>query len=100
MGGRISIAEYSGYRISVLTARLNNFSGKTLSDLNRLGDAAPFRDQSWNVRAGAQESSPFQRSHSDANGYFVNLRQMHLSFHDHLQNAPHYTKLYPPRRDQ
>jgi hypothetical protein len=25
---------------------------------------------------------------------------MHLSFHDHLQNAPHYTKLYPPRRDQ
>jgi hypothetical protein len=55
----MSIAECWGKRITVLTARFNNFSGETLSDLNGLGNAASFRDQSGNVWAGAQVPSAF-----------------------------------------
>ena len=81
------IAEYSGERVSVLTAGFNNFSSQTLSDFDGLGETAAFRYQSRNVRAGAQVPSPFQGLHSDADGYFFNIRQMHLSFHDALRNA-------------
>jgi len=55
----MSIAECGGERVSVLTAGFNNFSGKTLSDFDGLGEAAAFRYQSRNVRAGAQVPSPF-----------------------------------------
>jgi len=55
----MSIAECGGERVSVLTAGFNNFSGKTLSDFDGLGEAAAFRYQPRNVRAGAQVPSPF-----------------------------------------
>ena len=55
----MSFAEGGGKRVSVLTAGFNNLSGKTLSDFDGLGDAAAFRYQSGNVRAGAQVPSPF-----------------------------------------
>jgi hypothetical protein len=55
----MSIAEYWGKRVSMLTAGFNNSSGQTLSDFNGLGEAAAFRYQSRNVRAGTQVPSPF-----------------------------------------
>jgi hypothetical protein len=58
-GGNMSIAEGGGERVPVPTTRFNNFSGKTLSDFDGLGEAAAFRYQSRNVRAGAQVPSPF-----------------------------------------
>jgi hypothetical protein len=87
MGGNISVAKYSRERVSVLAAGFHNFSGKTLSDFNGLGNTAPFRYQSRNVRTGPQVPSPFHGLYSDADGYFFNIRQMHLSFHDALRNA-------------
>jgi hypothetical protein len=55
----MSIAEGGGERVSVLTAGFNHFSGKTLSDFDGLDEAAAFRYQSRNVRAGTQVPSPF-----------------------------------------
>jgi len=55
----MSIVKCGGDRIAVLTAGFNNFSGKTLSDFDGLGEAAAFRYQSRYVRAGAQVPSPF-----------------------------------------
>jgi hypothetical protein len=55
----MSIAECGGKRVSVLAAGFHNLSGKALSDFDGLGEAAAFRYQSGNVRAGAQVPSPF-----------------------------------------
>jgi len=83
----MSIAECGGKRISVLAAGFNNLAGQTLSNFDGFGKAAAFRDQSGNIRAGTQVPSPFQELHSDADSHFFNIRQMHLPFHDALQNA-------------
>jgi len=77
----MSIAEYGGKRVSMLTAGFNNFAGQTLGDFDGFGQAAAFRYQSRNVRAGTQKSPALQSLHSYADGYFFNARQMHLSFH-------------------
>jgi hypothetical protein len=58
-GGNMSVAERGGKRISMFAAGLNNLSRKTLGDFDGLGEAAAFRHQSRNVRAGAQVPSPF-----------------------------------------
>jgi hypothetical protein len=58
-GGNMSIADGGGERVSVLTAGFNNFSRKTLSNFDGLGEATALRYQSRNVRAGAQVPSPF-----------------------------------------
>jgi hypothetical protein len=55
----MAVAECGGKRVSVLTAGFNNLSGKALSDFDGLREAAAFRYQSRNVRAGAQVPSPF-----------------------------------------
>jgi len=82
----VSIAEYGGERISVFMAGFDNLSGKALSNFDSLGNASAFSNQARHVRAGAQVPSTFEGLHLDADGHFLDLRQMHLSFHDVLPN--------------
>jgi len=85
--GNMFVAECRREWVAVFTAGLNNFAGKTLCDFNGLGEAPSFRYQSRYVRARAQVAPAFYGLHSDANGHFFYIRQMHLSFQNNLPNA-------------
>ena len=58
-------------RIAVLNARLGDLTGQPLSNLGDLGDASPFRNQTWNIDAGRQEAAVFQPLDVESDRRFV-----------------------------
>ncbi len=65
----------------MLAAGLHDFSRETLSDFQGLGNAAPFRDQSRNIRTGTQIAPVFQASNPDADRDFIYFGEMYLALH-------------------
>ena len=59
-----------GEWITVLDARLGDLPGESLGDFGGFGDAAPFCDQTGNVRARGEEASTGQSLDVKSNRYF------------------------------
>ena len=58
-------------RIAVLDARLGDLPGQPLGNLGDLGDASPFRNQTWNIDAGRQKAAVFQSFDVESDRRFV-----------------------------
>ena len=65
-------------------AGFDNLAGKALSNFNCLGDAAPFCDQSGNIRTSTQIAPFFEHLDSDTDSNFFNFRDVLLPFHGRL----------------
>src|SRR5882724_9565833 len=83
--------EHRGDRIAVFPAGFHDFSGETLSDLDRFGNATAFGHQSRNIRAGPQIAAILQILDANPNGHFLNFREVLLPLHG-SSFAGHYSK--------
>ena len=57
--------------VGMLDTRLGNLPGKALGDFSGLGDAAPLRDQTWNVGARSQKTAAGQLLNAKLDRGFV-----------------------------
>jgi len=73
--------EHRGERIAVFPAGFHDFSGETLSDFDRFGNAAAFGHQSRNIRAGTQIAAILQIRDANPNGHFLDFRDVLLPLH-------------------
>ena len=58
-------------RIAVVDARLGDLPGQPLGNLGDLGDASPFRNQTWNIDAGRQKAAVSQSFDVESDHRFV-----------------------------
>jgi hypothetical protein len=65
----------------MLAAGFHDFSGKSLSNLDRFGDTAAFRDQARHIRTRSQVAAVLQILDSNSNGDLFDFREMDLPFH-------------------
>jgi hypothetical protein len=68
----------------MLTARFDNLSSKPLGDLECLGDATSFCDESRDIRTRTQITRSFKCLDANTNGYFFNFCDVLLPFHASL----------------
>ncbi len=68
----------------MLAAGFDNLAGQPLCNFDRLGNAAPFRYKSRNIRASAEVAPILEGLDPYTDGNFLDFCHMHLTLHGRL----------------